>query len=133
MSRVVHFEIHAKDQDRLEKFYGEAFGWTMTHAGPEFGNYRVIMTGSEPMGINGGMNAVPNHAPQEGQPINAFVCLIGVQDIVESVEKVKSAGGVIAENIMDVPTVGKLAYCKDPEGNLFGIIQPDPIMQTGQK
>ena len=105
----------------------------MNHTGPEFGNYRVIMTGSEPIGINGGMNPVPTHTPQEGQPINAFVCLVGVKDIAESVEKVKGAGGIIKENIMDVPTVGKLAYCKDPEGNLFGIIEPLPMMQTEQK
>lgn len=29
---------------------------------------------------------------------------------------------------MDVLTVGLLAYAKDPEGNLFGILQPDPMM-----
>ena len=25
---------------------------------------------------------------------------------------------------MDVPGVGWLAYCKDPEGNIFGMLQP---------
>lgn len=126
MSRVVHFEIHAKDQDKMQKFYEDAFGWGFTTMGSEMGNYRVIITGEEAIGINGGMNAMPTHTPVDGQPINAFVCIIGVEDIAASVEKVKAAGGIITENIMDVPTVGKLAYCKDPEGNLFGIIQPDP-------
>jgi len=27
---------------------------------------------------------------------------------------------------MAVPNVGYMAYCKDPEGNLFGIMQVDP-------
>ena len=127
MSRVVHFEIHAKDPDKMQKFYEDAFGWKMKEMGPEFGNYRVIDTGKEPMGINGGMNSVPNHTPQDGQPINAFVCIVGVDDIEKAVKKVEAAGGKITEKIMDMPTVGKLAYAKDPEGNLFGIIQPAPM------
>jgi predicted enzyme related to lactoylglutathione lyase len=26
---------------------------------------------------------------------------------------------------MPIPTVGWLAYCKDTEGNIFGVLQPD--------
>jgi len=128
MSRVVHFEIHAKDMDKMQQFYGDVFGWTMNKMGPELGGYRVIMTGNEPIGINGGMTQRSGPLPAEGQGVNAFVCIIGVDNIDTYIEKVKKAGGTVAMEKMDVPTVGLLAYFKDPEGNLFGIIQPDPAM-----
>jgi predicted enzyme related to lactoylglutathione lyase len=132
MSRVVHFEIHAKDQDKVQKFYEGAFGWEFKNLGPEMGNYRVVTTGTEAIGINGGMNSVPSHAPADGQPINAFVCIIGVGDIAETLQEIKAAGGTVTENVMDVPTIGKLAYCKDVEGNLFGVLQPVEMSLQGE-
>ena len=38
--------------------------------------------------------------------------------------KQKTAGGTVALDKMDVPHVGTVAYFKDPDGNLFGMIQP---------
>jgi len=34
------------------------------------------------------------------------------------------AGGTVATEKMDVPGVGVLAYRKDPDGNIFGVLQP---------
>ena len=34
------------------------------------------------------------------------------------------AGGTVALEKMEVPGVGLLAYRKDPEGNIFGVLQP---------
>ncbi len=36
------------------------------------------------------------------------------------------AGGTVALQKMPVKGVGWLAYCKDPEGNIFGVMQNDP-------
>ena len=129
MNRVVHFEIHAKDQDAAQKFYSDVFGWEIKDMGPAMGNYRLITTGKDAdaakwPGINGGMNPRKGELPAEGAPVNAFVCTISVDDIDAYIEKVKKAGGSIALDKMDVPTVGKLAYCKDLDGNIFGMLQP---------
>ena len=35
-------------------------------------------------------------------------------------------GGTVALAKMPIPGVGWLAYCKDTEGNIFGMMQPDP-------
>ena len=61
MNRVVHFEVHAKDMDKMQRFYGEVFGWEIKDMGAQMGNYRLITTGkdeagAEWSGINGGMN-----------------------------------------------------------------------------
>jgi predicted enzyme related to lactoylglutathione lyase len=47
-----------------------------------------------------------------------------VDDIDAYIEKVKSAGGASALDKIQIPGVGWLTYMKDPEGNIFGMLQP---------
>lgn len=129
MNRVVHFEIHAKDLDGAQKFYGEIFGWKITDLGPQMGNYRMVSTGEDEAGaqwpgINGGITPRMGNPPSGGEPVNAFVCTITVDDVDSFIQKVKGAGGSIALDKMQVPGVGWLVYAKDPEGNIFGMLQP---------
>lgn len=129
MNRVVHFEIHAKDMDAMQKFYNEVFGWEIKDMGPTMGNYRLITTGKNKEGtawpgINGGMNPREGDSPKDGQPVNAYVCIIEVTDIDATLSKIEKAGGTLATHKMEVPQVGYLAYRKDPDGNLFGVLQP---------
>jgi predicted enzyme related to lactoylglutathione lyase len=129
MNRVVHFEIHATDLNHTQKFYHEVFGWTITDMGPQMGNYRVVETGkdsdgSQWHGINGGITPRRGEGPKGGEPVNAFVCTIEVEDIDLTLEKIAKAGGTVATDKMEVPGVGLLAYRKDPEGNIFGVLQP---------
>jgi predicted enzyme related to lactoylglutathione lyase len=131
MNRVVHFEIHAKDQDKVQKFYEDVFGWEFQNMGAQMGNYRLIITGkdeagSQYSGINGGMNPREGNLPAEGTPVNAFVCTISVENIDDTLAKIEAAGGTLATHKMDVPGVGLLAYRKDPDGNIFGVLQPAP-------
>jgi uncharacterized protein len=136
MNRVVHFEIHAEDLERAEKFYADAFGWTMNQMGGEYGNYVVVVTGPGPdemagskvtmenVGINGGMMKGNAPRPPKGVGPGAFVCIVGVDDIDVAMKKVEAAGGKPHTDKMDVPNVGQLRYYEDTEGNVFGIIQP---------
>lgn len=133
MNRVIHFEIHAKNMDALQRFYTDVFDWDMQNMGEEMGNYRVIRTGpampdTKAPGINGGMTPRQGDIPMGNEAVNAYVCIVGVDDVDAQVEKIKDAGGSIALDPMEVPDVGKLAYCKDPEGNLFGILKPSISM-----
>lgn len=130
MNRVIHFEIHATQPDRLQEFYQSVFDWNIQDMGPAMGNFRVIVTGKdEPgsrwSGINGGLTPRHGDGPKGGEPVNAFVCTIEVSDIDETLKKIETAGGSIATDKMEVPGVGILAYRKDPEGNIFGVLQPE--------
>ena len=136
MNRIVHFEIHAGDPERAVKFYQDVFGWEIEEWSPpgpgvkDEDRYWMVMTGPETEpGINGGLVFRQGPAPAEGQPVNAYVCTIGVTDLDESVDAVLKARGSIALSRMAVPGVGWLAYCKDTEGNTFGVIQMDEKAQ----
>jgi predicted enzyme related to lactoylglutathione lyase len=49
-----------------------------------------------------------------------------VENLDRTIETVLSNGGSMALPKMPVPGVGWLAYCKDTEGHIFGMIQNDP-------
>ena len=123
MPRVVHFEIHAEQPERAVEFYSRVFGWEFQKwQGPQ--DYWLISTGpAEQPGINGGLLRRPG--PLDGTAILAYVCTVDVSDVDEYIRKVESAGGSIAMPKMAVPGVGWLAYAKDTEGNLFGMMQFD--------
>jgi predicted enzyme related to lactoylglutathione lyase len=124
MPRVVHFEIHAEQPERAVAFYRTVFGWDITKwDGPV--EYWLIKTGPDGTpGINGGL--VPRRGPIDGQAVIAYVCTVDVSALDEYLRKVTAHGGSVALPRMAVPGVGWLAYAKDTEGNIFGMLQADP-------
>lgn len=124
MNALVHFEIHAADPARTIAFYRDVFGWSFRQWGDQ--PYWLIDTGrGGGAGIDGGLVQRRGPAPVEGQPVNGFVCTLTVGDVDAIVGEAIAAGGSVALAKMAVPGVGWLAYLKDPDGNLFGVLQND--------
>lgn len=131
-NRVVHFEISARDLKRATDFYSKAFGWEMQKQGEEYGGYVVASSGdAKELGINGGIYQ------ENKKDVNAYRCVIGVDDIDKAIADVKNAGGKVYDKNktpdgkilgekMDIPGVGMWAKCEDTEGNVFSILQPYP-------
>ena len=127
MPRVVHFEIHAADPERAVNFYKTLFGWTFQKwEGPM--DYWLVTTGpNDQPGINGGL--VRRQGEIDGQAVIAYVCTVDVENVDASVQIAVDNGGQIALPKMPIPGMGWLAYCKDTEGNIFGMMQGDPNAQ----
>ena len=137
-NRVVHFEIEATDVNRAKEFYSKAFGWEMDQQSEEFGNYVVVKTGEntgemKDIGINGGI------FQEEKKQLNAYSCVIGVDDVDKAIADVKGAGGKVFDDNktpdgkvlgekMDIPGIGIYVKCEDTEGNRFTLLQPSPDM-----
>jgi predicted enzyme related to lactoylglutathione lyase len=122
MGRVVHFEIHADDSERAVAFYRNVFGWTFSQWGDN--PYWMIETGPrDAPGIDGGL--LPRRGEIDGTAVTAFVCTVDVDDLDAAMAAVQENGGSIALEKQPVPGVGWLAYGKDTEGNLFGMMQSD--------
>jgi predicted enzyme related to lactoylglutathione lyase len=117
MPRVVHFEIPADDPERAAGFYEKVFGWRIEKwEGPM--DYWLVVTGeSGTPGIDGGI------APR--QPGAVVTNTIDVPSVDDYVKRITDAGGEVVVPKMAVPGVGWLAYLKDTEGNLFGIMTSD--------
>ena len=127
ISPVVHFEMPAKDKKRVSDFYSKVFGWNMQQFGAEMGNYLMAQTTeTDAQGmvqtkgaINGGFF---DFKDEDGFKVPHVV--ISVEDINQSIEDVKSSGGQVNGEIMDIPGVGKYISFKDTEDNIVGMLQP---------
>ena len=119
MSRVVHFEVMCDDVDRAVKFYETVFGWKFNKwDGPI--EYWLVDTGDKDQpGINGGF--MKREKSGGGTVCNT----IDVASVDSYIAKIKQAGGEIEVDKAAVPGVGWFAYFKDPEGNVFGIMEED--------
>jgi predicted enzyme related to lactoylglutathione lyase len=120
--RVTHFEVHAEQPERAIEFYSRVFGWKFER----FGNYEywLIRTGDpdEP-GIDGGL--VRRRGAIDGRSVIAYVCTLDVDDLDATLAAVQAAGGKPVVAKFPVAATGFLAYAKDTEGNIFGMLQAD--------
>jgi uncharacterized protein len=124
MPRVVHFEIHAADPERAINFYKTLLNWTFQKwEGPM--EYWLVITGpdGEP-GINGGL--VRRQGELDGQAVTAYVCTVDVASVDDSIATAQANGAQVVVPKMPIPGLGWLVYCKDTEGNIFGMMQSDP-------
>ncbi len=118
MSRVVHFEIPATDPEKSMNFYSEVFGWKFTKYGEE--DYWFAETGSkEDPGIDG---AVMKRRDPNQPVTNA----IDVENLDAALTMIEKNGGEVVVPKFPIPTMGWVAYFKDPDGVISGIWQDDP-------
>ena len=118
-NRVVHFEIPCDNPEKTMEFFREVFGWKFEQFGNE--EYWSAITGDEGSpGINGGIL-------KKRDPNQPVANSIEVPDLDEFVKKIEKAGGNIVVPKMPIPSIGWLAYFKDPDGNIHGLFQEDRI------
>lgn len=117
MPRPVHFDINAEDPARAVQFYGDVFGWTFQKwDGPM--DYWMITTGKGGLGIDGGLS---KRTDGNASTMNT----IEVPSVDDYLERITRAGGKVTMPKDAIPGVGWFAAFEDPDGNHFGIMQPD--------
>jgi hypothetical protein len=112
----------------MTRFYEQAFGWQTQALGEEMGNY-VLATTTEtgesgpkkPGAINGGFFPKKPDWPAQHPSL-----VIAVDNVNESIEKVRHAGGTVLGEPMEIPGVGKYVSFIDTEGNRVRMLQPIP-------
>jgi predicted enzyme related to lactoylglutathione lyase len=117
---VVHFEVVGKDGGKLQRYYGELFGWNVDADNPM--NYGMVArednkASDGSLGIGGGVGQGPDG--YEGH----VTFYVAVPDVEAALQKAESLGGTRVmgpEKIMDMVELGQF---KDPEGNLIGVVQ----------
>jgi predicted enzyme related to lactoylglutathione lyase len=122
MPRPVHFEIHARDPERAVRFYETVFGWQFQRWGDN--PYWMVSTGEGP-GIDGGLMPRRGPDPAPDQPVSSWVVTVDVPDCEAATKAAVAAGGAVAVDREAIPGVGWLAYLRDTEGNLLGVMESD--------
>jgi predicted enzyme related to lactoylglutathione lyase len=117
MTRPIHFEILADDPEHLVEFYAQVFGWQAVRWEGGEQDYWPITTGPDDQpGINGGI--MGRHFEQ------SVINTVETPSLEQTTQLVESAGGKLVHGPNEVPGAGTHAYFADPEGNLFGVMQP---------
>ncbi len=116
MPRTIHFEIPSANPARAVEFYKKAFGWKIKQWGKE--PYWMITTGKAPEpGIDG--------AIMPKKDLKTTVNTVGVPSVDKALKKILAIGGKVVRPKIAIPMMGWIAYCADPDGNVFGIIEMD--------
>jgi len=110
-------ELTTPDPAAAARFYGEVLGWTVKEPDPNMGGYRVVSVGGQ--GVAGIMAPPPGAPPMPPH----WGCYVTVGNVDNTLERVQALGGTVLVPPMDVPTVGRMAVFKDPQGAILNIIQ----------
>ncbi|MFF4848413.1 VOC family protein [Streptomyces sp. NPDC001194] len=106
-----------KDVEGAKAFYSDVLGWTFGESSSEYGNYTQAYSDGKAVAA-----VVP---PMPGADAPSQWCLyFASPDAAATAEKIKSAGGRLMMEPMQVGTFGTMAIAKEPSGAVFGVWQP---------
>lgn len=109
-------ELMSGDLDAAFPFYADLFGWTKDHDMDmgEMGTYRIFaIEGAQ----SGGMMTKPKDIPSP-----YWLYYINVAALDTAIERIKSGGGKIVLEPMEVPGGAWIIQALDPQGALFALV-----------
>ncbi len=113
-------ELLSRDTAAAEQFYTRLFGWTTEKMSFGPTDYTVFKCRDA---ATAGMVQIPLTDPNAG-PSN-WLAYFDVADCDASVATVKATGGQVFVSPLSVSGVGRFAVLADPQGALFGLLQPE--------
>lgn len=104
------------DVEGAKAFYTALFGWETADAGPpeETGGYGFFTQGGK---------MVAGYGPQQNPGPPFWTTYVIVPSAADAAEKVKSAGGAVVVDPMDVMDAGVMAVFTDHQGAFFSVWQ----------
>ncbi|MBK8955367.1 MAG: VOC family protein [Saprospiraceae bacterium] len=121
-TKLTHFAIHIDDMERAKNFYGEVFNWGFNAYGQS--DFMQIQSNKSDTGEIVGALQSRIYAPVPDKIIG-LECTFNVEDIDDTIERVKSYGGKMLMPKTVIPNVGWIAKFLDTEGNLICAMQYD--------
>ena len=109
-------EILADDPEKAADFYRQVFEWDISTWGGEQAYWLVTTGPDDEPGINGAI--MHRHFDQ------AVVNTQEVESLADALERIDGAGGKVVQGPNEIPGVGTHAYCADPQGIIFGVLEP---------
>jgi len=107
----------SSDPKQAQGFYTELFGWGTEVFKPGEIDYTMISTGGQ---SHGGFSKA-----MEGAPPPHWIGHVRVENVDETIEKAKSAGGKLAAGPFEMSEVGRIAIITDPQGAFISAYQPE--------
>lgn len=114
----MHYEIPAKNPEKLSKFYANVLGWKFSDSGMTGMKYWLIKTSAKTQLPSGGMykKAAGDKGPRT---------YVEVKNIDSSTKKLQKNGGKVLVPKQAIPGMGWSVVAIDTEGNPLGLFQAD--------
>jgi uncharacterized protein len=113
--KFVWHEQVSSDPRRAQAFYGDLFGWETEEFKAGENDYTMISSGGTNHGGYG--------TAMEGAPPPHWLAHVRIENLDETLEKAKAAGGSIAAGPFDMEEVGRMAIVRDPQGAFISAYQ----------
>ncbi|MFE7414002.1 VOC family protein [Streptomyces laurentii] len=107
-----------RDVEGAKTFYGDVLGWTFGESSSEYGNYTQAYKNGKAVAA-----VVPPMPGQQGEPKSAWCLYFASPDAAATAAKIKSAGGRVLMEPMQVGDFGTMCLATDPAGVAFGVWQ----------
>lgn len=108
----VHVELRTGNLAKATQFYGRLFDWRLQETELPQGNYVMIQPGE---GTGGGMT----QCPAEGSA--QWLAYVQVEDMDDTLQRAKSLGATVLQDVTEVPDAGWYSVILDPTGAALGL------------
>ncbi|NEX47253.1 VOC family protein [Pseudotabrizicola algicola] len=109
------YELATADSSTSAAFYGPVMGWHFADAGVPGFDYTIASMGTDMvaglMAPDGGMSEV-------------WMMYFAVDDCDATAARARDLGGSVLQGPDDIPGTGRYAIIADPQGAVFGLMQP---------
>src|SRR5436190_3668765 len=117
VGKFVWHEQVSSDPEQAQAFYTQLFGWQTEVFQPGEADYTMISSGGQ---MHGGFGKA-----MEGAPPPHWLSHVRVDNVDETVEKAKGAGGRLAAGPFEMGEVGRMAVIADPQGAYISVYRPE--------
>lgn len=115
-------ELSCADPQAAGRFYAELFGWQLESMPMPGGEYTLAKLNGQAIA---GLMRCPD-GDGAGAGAAAWGCYVTVDSVDVAVQRCTALGGTVLVPPMDVPTVGRMALLRDPQGACINVIQYEP-------
>jgi uncharacterized protein len=117
VGKFVWHEQVSSDPKQAQDFYTQLLGWDTEVFKPGETDYTMIASRGQ---SHGGFGTA-----MEGAPPPHWLSHVRVENVDETIEKAKSAGGKLAAGPFEMGDVGRIAIIADPQGAFISAFQPE--------
>lgn len=111
------FELMTAEPQASAAFYGPILGWGFKDAGMPGMDYLIASANGS---MVAGLPVPPSPMP------DSWTLYFQVDDCDAAAAKLRDLGGQVIAGPDDIPETGRYAICTDPQGAVFGLMQPLP-------
>lgn len=113
------YELGTSDLDAAAGFYRRILGWEVVDSGMEGFDYRLAKSDDDMVA------GLMSNAGQAESPPPNWLIYFAVDDCDRRAADIGAAGGSVLKQPADIPGTGRFAVVADPQGAVFGLLQPD--------